>query len=83
MKFLVDAQLRARLCRWLLDQGHDGSRSTDTEVAAAVDSEDRIVVSKDAVFGANLADIVAALDESRFVEMTATELVVHSEPSTS
>jgi predicted nuclease of predicted toxin-antitoxin system len=117
VKFLVDAQLPVRLCRWLRDRGHDavhvteranGNRSTDAEVAAAADSEDRIVVSKDAdfrhdhllhdrprrllavatgnisnaalldLFGANLVEIVAALEEGRFVEMTATELVVRS-----
>jgi hypothetical protein len=30
------------------------------------------------LFGANLAGIVAGLEEGRFVEMTATELVVRS-----
>ena len=59
MKFLVDAQLPARLARALIKAGHDakhttelpdGNRSSDTDVTAFADTEDRIVVSKDADF---------------------------------
>jgi predicted nuclease of predicted toxin-antitoxin system len=59
VKFLVDTQLPSRLGRWLVDEGHDaihvselhrGNRSTDAEVAAAADAEDRVLVSKDRDF---------------------------------
>lgn len=59
MKFLVDAQLPARLARLLSDHGHDavhcvdlarGNRSTDAEIADIADAEDRVVISKDRDF---------------------------------
>lgn len=59
MKFLVDAQLPVRLARALAKAGHDakhttelpdGNHSSDTDVAAIADAEDRVVVSKDADF---------------------------------
>ncbi|TWP37941.1 DUF5615 family PIN-like protein [Leekyejoonella antrihumi] len=59
MKFLVDAQLSARLADFLNSAGHDavhtsslhnGSRSSDRQVAAAADAEDRVVVTKDSNF---------------------------------
>jgi predicted nuclease of predicted toxin-antitoxin system len=59
VKFLVDAQLPARLARLLSDHGHDalhrrdmprGNRSADAEIAAVADAEDRVVVSKDRDF---------------------------------
>ncbi len=59
MKFLVDAQLPARLARFLHSAGHDarhttqlpeGNRTADDHVAKVADDEDRIVVSKDADF---------------------------------
>ena len=59
MKFLVDAQLPARLARALTKAGHDakhtielpeGNHSSDTDVTAFADVEDRVVVSKDADF---------------------------------
>jgi predicted nuclease of predicted toxin-antitoxin system len=59
VKFLVDAQLPARLSRLLSDNGHDalhcsdmprGNRSTDAEIAAVADAEDRVVISKDRDF---------------------------------
>lgn len=55
MKFLVDAQLPIRLAYTLTAAGHDcihttdmraGNRSTDLEVSALADSDDRVVVSK-------------------------------------
>lgn len=59
MKFLVDAQLPARLA-WLLgDDGHDavhtsllpdGNRTSDAEIARRADAEDRVVVTKDRDF---------------------------------
>lgn len=59
MRFLVDAQLPARLARLFNDAGHDavhtsalpnGNRSTDVEIAVLADSEDRVVVTKDRDF---------------------------------
>lgn len=59
MKFLVDAQLPARLARALTKAGHDakhttelpdGNHSSDSDVTAFADAEDRVVVSKDADF---------------------------------
>ena len=59
MKFLVDAQLPARLARFLADAGHDavhtselpdGNRTTDVCVAEVADGEDRVVVTKDRDF---------------------------------
>lgn len=59
MRFLVDAQLPARLCRLLEELGHealhtsalpDGNASTDAEVAAVADQEGRVVVTKDRDF---------------------------------
>lgn len=59
MKFLVDAQLPARLARALVAAGHDamhtlelpeGNRSTDRAVAAAADAQDRVLVTKDGDF---------------------------------
>ncbi|MGH3570180.1 MAG: DUF5615 family PIN-like protein [Pseudonocardia sp.] len=59
MKFLVDAQLPARLARFLNDAGHDtihtsklpdGNRTTDLRIAELADSEDRVVVTKDRDF---------------------------------
>lgn len=57
MKFLIDAQLPARLARHLHEAGHDAihtldlpgqNRTTDAEIARLADAEDRIVVSKTA-----------------------------------
>lgn len=59
MKFLVDTQLPARLARQLAAAGHSavhtselpkGNRTTDAEIAALADSEDRVVVTKDRDF---------------------------------
>lgn len=59
MKFLVDAQLPARLARALTKAGHDakhtthlpdGNHSSDADVMAFADADDRVVVSKDADF---------------------------------
>jgi predicted nuclease of predicted toxin-antitoxin system len=59
VKFLIDAQLPARLARRLNDAGHDAihtldlpdqNRTTDAEIARLADAEDRIVVSKDSDF---------------------------------
>ncbi len=50
MRFLVDAQLPARLARFLNDAGHDalhtsempkGNRTTDARIAECADAEDR------------------------------------------
>lgn len=54
MRFLVDAQLPARLARSIAAAGHDtlhttdlpdGNRTTDAQIAALADTEDRVVVS--------------------------------------
>ena len=59
MRFLVDAQLPARVARALNDAGHDalhtsqlpgGNRTPDGEVARLADAEDRVVISKDRDF---------------------------------
>lgn len=60
MKFLVDAQLPARLAHQLNASGHDAihtldlpeqNRTTDAEISRRADAESRIVVSKDRDFG--------------------------------
>lgn len=118
MKFLVDAQLPVRLARHLNAAGHDarhtselpgGNTSTDAEIAAAADAEDRVVVTKDrdfrdahllrsspgrllivatgniandallALIDLNLVAICSALEEVRFVEVTAGRLIVHND----
>lgn len=59
MKFLVDAQLPARLARFLCSSGHDavhtselaeGNRTTDVRIADLADDQDRVVVTKDRDF---------------------------------
>lgn len=59
MRFLVDAQLPARLVRELVALGHDavhsselpdGNLSTDAKIAGAADAQDRVVVTKDSDF---------------------------------
>ena len=59
MKFLIDAQLPARLAEFLNRAGHDavhtiglpdGNRSTDSQIAQHADTEDRVVVTKDQDF---------------------------------
>lgn len=59
MNFLVDAQLPARLARFLANVGHDavhaselpeGNRTTDVRIAELADGEGRIVVTKDRDF---------------------------------
>lgn len=59
MKFLVDAQLPARLARFLSSSGHDalhtlelpdGNRTTDAQIAEVADGSDRVVVTKDRDF---------------------------------
>jgi predicted nuclease of predicted toxin-antitoxin system len=59
VKFLVDAQLPARLARLLNEHGHDathtselpnGNRTPDDEIADTADAEDRVVISKDRDF---------------------------------
>jgi predicted nuclease of predicted toxin-antitoxin system len=59
VKFLVDAQLPARLARFLSSAGHDalhtmelpdGNRTTDGRIAELADEEGRVVVTKDQDF---------------------------------
>lgn len=59
MKFLVDAQLPARLARHLTEAGHDarhtsdlpdGNRTSDAEIYLTADTEERVVVTKDRDF---------------------------------
>lgn len=59
MKFLVDAQLPARLVRFLADAGHDaihtselpdGNRTADGDINRIADADDRVVVTKDRDF---------------------------------
>jgi predicted nuclease of predicted toxin-antitoxin system len=59
MKFLVDAQLPRRMVSWLASAGCDAlhtldlpdkNRTTDTQLIACADQEQRVVVTKDADF---------------------------------
>ena len=59
MNWLVDAQLPMHLTRLLRERGEDaihtrdlpdGNRSTDTELLAVAERDDRIIVTKDADF---------------------------------
>ncbi len=59
VRFLVDAQLPARLASRLAELGHDvvhtsslpdGNRTTDQQIAGLADRDGRIVVTKDADF---------------------------------
>ena len=59
MKFLIDAQLPARLARFLRHAGHDavhtsalpmGNHTTDTQITEIADGESRVVVTKDRDF---------------------------------
>lgn len=59
MKFLVDAQLPARLAEFLSRVGHDalhtselpdGNGSTDGQIARRADEDERVVVTKDQDF---------------------------------
>src|SRR2546423_709149 len=59
MKFLIDAQLPRRMVGWLADAGCDAvhtldlpdrNQTTDTQVIACADREQRVVVTKDADF---------------------------------
>ena len=62
MKFLIDAQLPARLGQLLARAGHDamhtselpdGNRTTDAEIATIADREQRAVITKDRDFRDN------------------------------
>jgi predicted nuclease of predicted toxin-antitoxin system len=59
VKFLIDAQLPARLAEFLTGAGHDaihttelpnGNRSTDQQIAELADADGRVVVTKDRDF---------------------------------
>ena len=59
MKFLIGAQLPARLAEFLNRAGHDavhtiglpdGNRSTDSQIAQRADTDGRVVVTKDQDF---------------------------------
>ncbi len=59
MKFLVDAQLPARLAACLASAGHDGlhtsqladgNRTSDAVLAGIADDQDRVVITKDRDF---------------------------------
>ena len=59
MRFLVDAQLPARLARFLTDAGHaavhtselpNGNATPDSEINRVADADDRVVVTKDRDF---------------------------------
>lgn len=59
MKFLIDAQLPQRLARVLIQSGHDAvhtcelpdaNTSTDAQIVAAADGQQRVVVTKDRDF---------------------------------
>lgn len=59
MRFLVDAQLPARLARFLTDAGHpavhtselpNGNATSDNEINRVADADDRVAVTKDRDF---------------------------------
>jgi predicted nuclease of predicted toxin-antitoxin system len=59
MKFLIDAQLPRRMVGWLssvgCDAAHtldlpDGNRTTDSQIIACAEQDQRVVVTKDADF---------------------------------
>ena len=59
MKFLIDAHLPRRVSRRLRSAGNDaihtrdlpnGNRTTDREIVACAEQEDRVVITKDADF---------------------------------
>lgn len=59
MNFLVDAQLPRRMAAWLTAAGCDAvhtldlpnaSRTTDEQINAVADAEQRVVITKDADF---------------------------------
>jgi len=59
MKFLVDAHLPRRLARSIQAAGHDaihtldlpdGNRTTDSQINALCESEQRVLITKDADF---------------------------------
>ncbi len=59
MKFLVDAQLPRKFCKWLTASGHDakhtldlppGNRTSDNNILDLAEHEDRIVATKDEDF---------------------------------
>jgi predicted nuclease of predicted toxin-antitoxin system len=119
VKFLIDAQLPARLAEFLSRVGHgalhtselpDGNRSTDTEIARRADADGRIVVTKDrdfreahlvagsprqllvvatgnvtndfllSIFEHHLDAIVAAFEETDFVQLTEEALMLGRPP---
>jgi predicted nuclease of predicted toxin-antitoxin system len=66
VRFLVDAQLPARLARFLSSAGHDalhtselpdGNRTTDRRIAEVADDDNRVVVTKDRDFRDSLRRI--------------------------
>ena len=58
MKFIVDAQLPPALCRWLAERGHEAGHvsefgllaASDAEIAARVEDDDAVLVTKDEDF---------------------------------
>ena len=58
MKFLIDAQIPPRLCRWLEERGHEAKHvhdsglgaAPDAEIAAHAEAEGAVLVSKDEDF---------------------------------
>lgn len=120
MKFLIDAQLPARLARFLADAGHEtihtsdlpeGNRTPDGEINRLADADRRVVVTKDrdfrdshllrgtprhllvvttgnitnndllALFQAHLDDVIEALQEGSFAELSGDRLIVHGSPA--
>lgn len=89
MRFLVDAQLPARLARHLTDAGHDAVHSLDLPAGnrtTARPSRLLIVATGNIdngklvhLFDQHLADIVGALTEVRFVELASDRLIVHED----
>jgi tetraacyldisaccharide-1-P 4'-kinase len=89
VRFLVDAQLPARLANLLNERGHDavhttdlpdGNRSTDTQIAKFADEQDRVVVTNTdllRLFTSHLEAMTNALSGADLVEIGTDSMVVH------
>lgn len=90
MKFLIDAQLPARLAEFLIRVGHDalhtselpdGNRSTDSQIARRADADGRVVVTKDRDF--REAHLLTGSPRQLLVVATETSRTMSSSRSSS
>ena len=81
MRFLIDAQLPARLARALATAGHDAIHTSDLRllvVAIGNITNDALM----ALLAANLDVLVAVFDDAAFIELGPAALVVHRQNPT-